>query len=105
MGVPTEKFDQNELHASATDACGLMKALANQDCLTQGERCVSDLESLLNISQPTLSQQLTVLREKKLVTTRRDGKQIFYFLASREAAAVTPVLSEQFCKPGKGEKK
>jgi|GEM_PF-4215920 len=33
MGIPTEKFDLNELHASATDACGLLKALANLDCL------------------------------------------------------------------------
>ena len=111
MGVTTEKFDLNELHASATDACGLLKALANPDrllllCqLTQGECCVSDLESLLDIRQPTLSQQLSVLREEQLVTTRRDGKQIFYSFASKEETAVMAVLYEQFCKPGKGGKK
>lgn len=111
MGITTEKFDLNELHASATDACRLLKALANPDrllllCqLTQGERCVSDMESLLDIRQPTLSQQLSVLREEKLVTTRRDGKQIFYALASKEATAVMAVLYEQFCKPGQGGKK
>ena len=111
MGVTTEKFDLNALHASATDACGLLKALANPDrllllCqLTQGEHCVSDLESLLDIRQPTLSQQLSVLREEQLVTTRRDGKQIFYSIASKEAMAVMAVLYEQFCKPGKRGKK
>ena len=107
MGVTTAKFDLNELLASATDACGLLKALANPDrllllCqLTQGERCVSDLENLLDIRQPTLSQQLSVLREEQLVTTRRDGKQIFYSIASKEAMAVMVVLYEQFCNPSK----
>ncbi|RFC36569.1 MAG: transcriptional regulator, ArsR family [Candidatus Nitrotoga sp. LAW] len=111
MGIATKKLDLNALHASATDACRLLKALANPDrllllCqLTQGEHCVSDLESLLDIKQPTLSQQLTVLREEELVTTRRDGKQIFYSIASKEATAVMAVLYEQFCKPGKRGKK
>lgn len=107
MSIAAGKFDLNELHASASDACGLLKTLANPDrllllCqLTQGERCVSELESLLDIRQPTLSQQLSVLREEQLVTTRRDGKQIFYSITSEEAIAVMGVLYEQFCKPGK----
>jgi len=63
------------------------------------------LESLLDIRQPTLSQQLSVLREEQLVTTRRDGKQIFYSIASKEAMAVMVVLYEQFCKPDKKGKK
>ncbi len=111
MAAPTDKLDLDALHASATDACGLLKILANQDrllllCqLTQGERCVSDLENLLDIKQPTLSQQLTILREEQLVTTRREGKQIFYSIASKEAMAVMAVLHEQFCKPDKGGKK
>lgn len=111
MAVLTSKFDLNALHASAADACGLLKVLANPDrllllCqLTQGEHCVSDLENLLDIKQPTLSQQLTILREEQLVTTRREGKQIFYSIASKEAMAVMAVLHEQFCKPDKGGKK
>ncbi|MDO9102487.1 MAG: metalloregulator ArsR/SmtB family transcription factor [Candidatus Nitrotoga sp.] len=111
MGIATKKLDLNALHASATDACRLLKALANPDrllllCqLTQAEHCVSDLENLLDIKQPTLSQQLSILREEQLVTTRRDGKQIFYSIASKEAMAVMTVLYEQFCKPGKREKK
>jgi ArsR family transcriptional regulator len=68
--------------------------------LSQGEYCVSELESLLQIQQPTLSQQLGVLREEQLVATRREGKQIFYQIASKEALAVMQVLYEQFCKNG-----
>jgi ArsR family transcriptional regulator len=98
-----DKFDLQEKQAAATRACALLKTLGNADrllllCqLTQGEFCVSELESKLGIQQPTLSQQLGVLREEKLVNTRREGKQIYYSLASKEAMAVLQVLYQQFC--------
>ena len=84
-----------------------MKVLANPDrllilCqLIEGEKRVGELEALLGILQPTLSQQLTVLRDEALVTTRRDGKSIYYALASAPALAVINVLYNQFCKPSK----
>ncbi len=98
------------MRRAATQASNLLKALANPDrllllCqLSQGEQCVSELEHLLGILQPTLSQQLAVLREEDLVSTRRDGKQIFYRIASKEALAVMQVLYEQFCHVESGEK-
>jgi DNA-binding transcriptional ArsR family regulator len=58
---------------------------------------VSDLEEQLGIRQPTLSQQLGVLRDNELVETRREGKSIFYSIASKEAIAVMNVLYDQFC--------
>ncbi|MFC5547590.1 ArsR/SmtB family transcription factor [Massilia aerilata] len=91
------------MQAAAARACALLKTLGNPDrllllCqLTQGEFCVSELEAKLGIQQPTLSQQLGVLREEKLVNTRREGKQIYYSLASEEAKAVLGVLYQQFC--------
>lgn len=92
------------MQQAADSAARLMKVLANPDrllllCeLAQGERCVSELEEGLGIRQPTLSQQLSVLREDDLVGTRRDGKQIYYRIASPEALAVLKVLHEQFCE-------
>lgn len=92
-----------DMQAAAAEACKLMKVLANRDrllilCqLSQRELCVGELEENLGIVQPTLSQQLTVLREKALVGTRRDGKNIYYRLASPRALAVIGVLYEQFC--------
>jgi DNA-binding transcriptional ArsR family regulator len=92
------------MRAAAGQACNLMKALANPDRLTilcqlsLGEKRVGELESLLGIVQPTLSQQLTVLREQQLVSTRRDGKNIFYTLSSPQALAVIKTLYKQFCK-------
>jgi ArsR family transcriptional regulator len=49
-----------------------------------------------------LSQQLTVLRDEELVTTRRDGKNIYYQIASPQALAVMTVLFAQFCEPQEG---
>ncbi len=91
------------MQAGAANACALLKVLANPDrlllmCqLSQGEMSVGELEEQLGIRQPTLSQQLGVLRENELVATRRDGKNIFYSVASPEALAVIAVLYEQFC--------
>jgi DNA-binding transcriptional ArsR family regulator len=96
-----------DMRAAATQACQLMKVLSNPDrlmilCqLAQGERSVGDLEASLGIVQPTLSQQLTVLREESLVATRRDGKRIHYRLASPQALAVMQTLYEQFCSQPK----
>ena len=101
--LSTSTLDLDELRTSADKACNLMKVLANPDrlmilCqLSQGEIRVGELEALLGILQPTLSQQLTVLREQQLVSTRRDGKHIYYSLSSSSALAVIQTLYEQFC--------
>jgi DNA-binding transcriptional ArsR family regulator len=93
-----------QMQAAAREACGLLKVLSNPDrllilCyLSQGEVRVGELEEALGIVQPTLSQQLTVLREQQLVTTRRDGKNIYYSLASSQALAVIETLYQQFCR-------
>jgi len=68
--------------------------------LSQGEKSVSQLESALDIRQPSLSQQLTVLREANLVSTRREGKNIIYNISSPAALAVMQVLSQQLCEQG-----
>ena len=106
----TKEINFDELRASADEASGLMKVMANSDrlillCqLSQGEKSVGELESILDIRQPTLSQQLAVLREAELVTTRREGKNIFYRISSQSAMAVMQVLHEQICNVNKGSK-
>jgi DNA-binding transcriptional ArsR family regulator len=50
-----------------------------------------------------LSQQLTVLRDEELVSTRREGKNIYYQIASPQALAVVHVLYAQFCSAHKGD--
>ena len=96
-------LDMSTIRGSADLACNFMKVLANADrllllCqLSSGEKSVGELETLLSIRQPTLSQQLTVLRENQLVSTRRDGKNIYYSISSEPALAIMHVLSQQLC--------
>ena len=103
------ELDLEKMRPAADKACRLMKVLANPDrlivlCqLSQGEKRVGELEESLGIVQPTLSQQLTVLRNEELVTTRRDGKNIYYQICSPQTLAVMKVLFEQFCAPEEGE--
>ena len=44
----------------------------------EGEQCVSDLVDLFNVSQPTISHHLHFLKQANLVSSRREGKQIYY---------------------------
>ena len=96
-------MDLVELQTAAKQACDLLKTLANPQrllllCqLAQGEYSVGELETTTGIRQPTLSQQLTVLREEQTVNTRREGKQIFYSIASKKALAVLQVLHRLYC--------
>jgi DNA-binding transcriptional ArsR family regulator len=107
--MATTELPLDRIQAGAREACALMKVLSNPDrllilChLSQGEARVGELEEVLGIVQPTLSQQLTVLREEQLVTTRREGKNIYYSLASPQALAVIETLYQQFCRPDNGK--
>ena len=89
--------------AAAGEAAALLRMLANEDRLSllcqlaQGELCVGDLSEKTAITQPTLSQQLGVLREQGLVATRRDGKRIFYSISEPKALAVLRTLYDLYC--------
>ncbi|MBC7699104.1 metalloregulator ArsR/SmtB family transcription factor [Aquabacterium sp.] len=96
-------IDPNLLRGAASRAVSALKVLANEDrllllCqLSQGERCVSELEAQLDIRQPTLSQQLRVLRTQGVVATRRDGKQIFYSVADPALLDILALLYRLYC--------
>ena len=91
------------MRQAASQACDALRILANEDrllllCqLSQGEKAVGELEAALGIRQPTLSQQLGVLRSDGLVNTRRDGKRIFYSIADSKVMALLEVLYELYC--------
>lgn len=56
------------------------------------ETCACGFTELFNVSQPTISQHLKVLREAGLVRTRRRGTQICYSIESRGLAAITAAV-------------
>ncbi|MBK7900868.1 MAG: helix-turn-helix transcriptional regulator [Betaproteobacteria bacterium] len=91
------------MRRAAGEATALLGVLANENrllllCqLTQGERSVSELENLLDLHQPSLSQQLSVLRAQGLVSTRREGKRMFYAIADPRVQALLDTLYSLFC--------
>ncbi|WP_025917565.1 metalloregulator ArsR/SmtB family transcription factor [Herminiimonas sp. CN] len=95
-----------QIREAAGQATAMLRVLANEDrllllCqLTQGEACVSELEELLGIRQPTLSQQLSVLRNEGIVSTRREGKKIFYRLDEGHALSLLNTLYGLYCPTG-----
>ena len=99
---PLSDFDG--MAAKAREAAGFLKALAHESrlmilcILAEGEKSVSELEDLLSLRQPTVSQQLARLRADGLVSTRRDGKAIYYKLASEEARIVIGAIYDVFCR-------
>jgi len=103
MAPTAGAIDAQRLRQAASRAVAALKLLGNEDrllllCqLSQSECCVGDLESLLGIRQPTLSQQLAVLRAEGVVQTRRDGKKIFYRIADPAILEVLAVLYRLYC--------
>ena len=96
-------LDAQALRAAAGEAVAALKALGNPTRLlllcqmSQGEVSVGDLEAQLDIHQPTLSQQLGVLRREGVVNTRRDGKKIFYSVADARLLALLRTLYTLYC--------
>ena len=94
-----------DLQAKAQEAASLLKALANPDRLlllcqmVDAEPSVAELGGLTGIAQPSLSQQLGVLRAERLVSTRREGKHVLYRIDSPAALAVLRTLHGHFCDP------
>lgn len=99
-------LDPLRLRDAAGRAAAALRLLANEDrllllCqLSQGERSVSELERALDIRQPTLSQQLAVLRSEGAVATRREGKHVFYRVAEPSLLQVLELLYRLYCPQG-----
>ena len=105
--APKAKFpaglDLDVLLANARQASEFLKALSHEVrllilCfLIDGEKSVSEIEKMLKLRQPAVSQQLARLRADGLVETRRNGKNIYYSLARSEVRDVIQVLHDVFC--------
>ena len=68
------------------DCVEFCKALADDTrqriltMLLEGEKCVSDIVAEFDMSQPTISHHLSILKQFNLVTSRKEGKQVFYVI-------------------------
>ncbi len=91
---------------NVAEASAFLKKLSNPDrlmvacALVDGERSVRELEDLLDIRQPGLSQQLAELRQAGLIEGRKEGKQVFYRLADPRIETFIQTMHGLFCKTG-----
>ena len=97
----------DQLRRAAGRAVSALKLLGNEDrmlllCqLSQGEMSVGALEEKLAIRQPTLSQQLRVLRDEGGVHTRREGRNIYYSVTDPVLLEILAVLYRHYCPKDK----
>mgnify|MGYP006299340325 CR=1 FL=1 len=78
----------------------VMKALAHPsrlimlDALTQGEKCVCELQELVGSSMPTVSRHLSQMKNAGIVEGRRDGNQVYYKLLVPCLLSIFPCIDE-----------
>lgn len=95
-------MDTAQVERCAQEAANLLKAMSNDKrliimcALAKGEKCVGELEKIVDLSQSALSQHLARLRRDGLVMTRREAQTIFYSLEDRAVKAVLTCLHEIF---------
>ncbi len=103
MTDQTVSAPPEQMAASARSAAAFLKTLAHEGRLMilchlgTGEKSVGELEGLLGTRQAAVSQMLARLREEGMVSTRREGKTIFYSLADEDTGRVIGLLYEMFC--------
>ncbi|MBV1707287.1 MAG: helix-turn-helix domain-containing protein [Hyphomicrobiales bacterium] len=92
--------------SKSSAASDFLKALAHETrllllcALLEGEKSVSELGALLDQRQATVSQHLARLRLDGFVTTRRDGKAIYYAIANDDVRTILSSVYAVFCKKG-----
>ena len=99
----------DEMAENAKKATSMLKALGHEGrlmilCyLSQGEKTVTELEEILSMRQPAVSQQLARLRADDLIAARREGKAIYYSIQDDRARKIMEVVYDLFCGNGSGK--
>ena len=99
------RFDLALFEESAGRAAALLRLLGNEKrlmilCqLADGEMSVGEIQSRVGLSQSALSQHLAMLRDEKIVATRRESQTIYYRVVDHAALRIIETLAELFCPP------
>jgi DNA-binding transcriptional ArsR family regulator len=97
--------ERKEARNQARRASAFLKAMSHEGrllilcMLAEQEKTVSEIEDVMDMPQAAVSQQLARLRLDGLVTTRREGRNIYYALASGEVKTLIGTLHDLFCRP------
>lgn len=92
----------DELQLEAREASDFLKAMGHEGrllmlyYLCERDHSVAELERLIMSRQAAVSQQLARLRYEKVVTTRREGNQIFYSLADERVREAVLLIQRLF---------
>jgi ArsR family transcriptional regulator len=92
MRVSSEEIAR--LHANVCKGLGDAKRLMILNTLRDGPRSVSDICTELGLHQVNASQHLAILREKGLVTSRKEGQWVYYELSSPKILMAMDLLRE-----------
>ena len=84
MPEETELYDLAELFKVFGDSTRIRILFV----LFEAEVCVCDLAEALHMTQSAISHQLRILKQNKLVKSRREGKSIFYSLADEHVRTI-----------------
>lgn len=102
-GQPMDDATWTRVRNNAQEASDFLKALSHEGrlmilcSLAHGEKSVTELEQMLSQRQAAVSQQLARLRQERLISSRREGKQIFYSLTDDRARRIIEQVYELFC--------
>lgn len=85
--------DEIQAAANWLKALGNIHRLQIIRLLLDGEKSVSALNEWVAITQPALSQSLTILRKNGIVKSRRESRNIFYQLVNDDAQNVLQIVA------------
>lgn len=91
---PEVAAELRELHARVCKALADPKRLLIINALRDQELSVGDLCESLGISQSNASQHLAILRERGVVTARREGTSMIYALRGTKVIQAVDLLRE-----------
>jgi DNA-binding transcriptional ArsR family regulator len=83
-----------EMHAEVCKVFTNPKRLEIISLLRDGEKTVNELTELAGVPQANVSQHLTVLRQNNVVTTRRNGANIYYKIANPKILQACDLMRE-----------
>jgi ArsR family transcriptional regulator len=78
-----------------------LKALAHPlrlkilDLLSDGELCVKDLCTILDVPQPTISQNVGVLKDAKIICYRKEAQKTCYRIRDKRALEILKILKQK----------
>ena len=86
--------DLYEIHADICKTLGNAKRIRILDALQNGELIVNELADIVDISPANISQHLGIMKQKGILTSRREGVNIFYKISNPKVSKACTLMRE-----------